>query len=245
MGPRFQLHELALVLDMCPAAVQSLCDHQLIRQSLGCRVKPGGNVEYSFNDPRLCGAAYSRLPAPVTERLHRRAVNVIANRQTASELTPFDCQEIADHCERSGDQLRAANWWLQAGQEAIQKGLNELAISCLESAVVEPCHTMTRSGKCVPYRVSHLLACQVATVEGYASSHPHLAFLKFSTSALTRSSGRTEERFDLLWAAAKYQLTAGNIYKARRTVRHLLWIALESSDKYQILAHKLAGRQKR
>ena len=241
LGYGFRLNELAFVLGMCPRALQPLLDLHVIQRFLKRGTMPGGAVEYRFDDPQLCDAAYSRLPSQIIERLHRRAADVMARRQEKYALRPHEFQEIADHCERSGDKLRASDWRLQAGQEAIRRGLNCLAISYLESAVNGPGNALQRSKHPVHSRASHLLACQVATLEGYASRHPHLTDLRSSALGLARCSGRAEKRFNLLWVATKYQLTAGDICQARRMSRHLLWTAREAGDKYQLLAHILAG----
>jgi tetratricopeptide (TPR) repeat protein len=106
---------------------------QLEEAGLVFRQGSSPDVVYSFKHALVQEAAYANLLKSRRQILHRRIAETLRDRfQTTAELHP---EVVAHHFTQSGLHEAAIEWWLKAGDRALEKSANKEAIAHLEKAI--------------------------------------------------------------------------------------------------------------
>ena len=88
---------------------------------------------YSFKHALVQEAAYENLLKSRRQVLHRRIAETLRDRfQTIAEVQP---EVVAHHFTQAGLSEAAIEWWIKAGDRALDKSANNEAIAHLEKAI--------------------------------------------------------------------------------------------------------------
>src|SRR5262249_13441274 len=88
---------------------------------------------YSFKHALVQEVAYENLLKSRRQVLHQRIADPLRNRfQTIAETQP---EVVAHHFTQAGLSEAAVEWWIKAGDRALDKSANDEAIAHLERAI--------------------------------------------------------------------------------------------------------------
>lgn len=129
LGREFSHELLTVVSALEPEALESqltrlLAAELLLRRGVGSRIK------YHFKHSLIQEAAYQSLLKKERQALHERIAGVLEN--WAEETREIQSEVLAHHYFEAGDVWAAAEHWLRAGKQAIERTVSLEAIEHLE-----------------------------------------------------------------------------------------------------------------
>jgi predicted ATPase len=132
IGREFSHALLAAVVRQPEAELRSAIN-RLIAAGLLFRHGDPPHVTYVFKHALVQDAAYQNLLKSRRRVLHRRIVETLRDRfQTMAEIQP---EVVAHHFTQAGLNEAAIEWWVKAGDRALDRSANNEAIAHLEKAI--------------------------------------------------------------------------------------------------------------
>jgi class 3 adenylate cyclase/predicted ATPase len=186
------LQELAVVEEaVLQEGLTQLVESELLYQ----RGRPP-RARYVFKHALVQDAAYHSLLKRTRQKHHRRVAQLLVTR--FPDIAATEPELVAHHFTEAGDAARAADLWLQAGQQAVRRFANKEAIAHLnkglEMLLALP-ETPERHGKELTLQTT--LGPTLMATMGYASPDVAAAFGR--ARELCSIVGGTKDLFPVLW----------------------------------------------
>jgi class 3 adenylate cyclase/tetratricopeptide (TPR) repeat protein len=180
---------------------------------------------YTFNHALVQDAAYSTLLHSRRQELHARAAAVLS--QNFTELVERQPELLAHHLTAAGDNERAVEQWLKAGQYAASRLAYREAVSHLErglSTLRSLSDSVARDRQEIDLRLS--LGLCLFTSAGAVAALPAYA----RAQELADKQGSFQQRFEALFGVWQCNTVSGGVVAARPFSEQLLRMTGSEQD---------------
>jgi class 3 adenylate cyclase/predicted ATPase len=182
---------------------------------------------YMFKHALIQEAAYQSLLKSVRQQYHQRIAEVMSTEFRDAMATQPEL--VAHHFEYAGLVDQAIPYWLQSGQQAVERSANAEAIRHLSKGL-EVLHTLPTTGERLRQELTFLvtLGAPLFMLKGHAS--PEVEHLYSRALELARRVGDNGQCFAALMGLARFYIAAGQLRMAQHVREQSLVLADVAND---------------
>jgi class 3 adenylate cyclase/tetratricopeptide (TPR) repeat protein len=207
------------------------------------------DVEYTFKHALTQEVAYNSMLTERRRLLHRRATAAIESLYSGRLEDRYE--ELAHHCVRSADHVKAVGYLLLAGQQAMARVACEEAHNHATKGLelVGDLDSSTRAEQELALRI--VLAQALSVAAGWAADETGAAWLR--VRELSRQIGNTSALTQALLGLRTFHDWRGEVSESCRVAEEALGIARQTQDPVRLaqawfglgVSHALAGNLSR
>jgi predicted ATPase/class 3 adenylate cyclase len=193
---------------------------------------------YEFKHALVRDAAYESLLKRTRQQHHGRIAEVLVERFAA--IAEAEPEVVAHHYTEAGVNKPAAEWWLSAGERAIERAADaEVAAHCGRGLELISLLPEGRQRDDLELRLLLARGPSVASLKGHTSREVRELYSR--AHDLTAHGGTANDRFMANWGLWLYRSQSGQHKAGQALVDHLLVAAGDQSDPgLELQAHHCA-----
>jgi predicted ATPase len=238
IGRHFPYEWLHAVSSLDEAALQrelgKLMDAELVYQR---GIPP--QATYTFKHALIQEATYQSLLKRTRQQYHHRIAQVLEARFPATIETQPEL--LAHHNTEAGLGGQAVNYWLRAGQRALERSAHQEAMSHLTKGL-EVLTTLPESAERTRHELDVLVALGIALIAIKGQAAPDVERVYARARELGRQVEKTPHLFPVLFGLWGFYEAQGKVQTARELAEQLLILAQHLQDSALLLeAHHALG----
>ncbi|MBX6320317.1 MAG: AAA family ATPase [Rhodospirillaceae bacterium] len=238
IGRQFS-HELLLAVSPLSRAETEGALQRLIRSELVFRRGTPPRATYRFKHALLQDAAYATLLRRRRQRLHARIAEVLEQR--FADVVDGEPEVLAHHWTGAGAGLRAARYWLRAGERAIGSSAMAEAQAHLRKAADLLAGLPEEAERLeLELEVQCGLGTALQALSGPSAEETAAAWRR--ARALCRQTGRRDRLLHALYGLGVYHFVRAEFVQSRAASEELLQTAEAADDAHgRAMAHRCLG----
>ncbi len=227
LGQSFSREVLASVTGMSDGELNLALDRLM---DAGLIMRATGSATYKFKQPLAKDAVYSTLSAEDCKLLHFQAAQAIKAIPAQREREP---EALAHHLSRAGENMEAAQWWLQAGRAALARSAKPDAVEHLNRGLKllrSTPHSSDRDH--LERQLLIAIGPALVTVHGSGAPEPLRAFER--AMKLTDDTTPVRERLQILAGLCNIRWVRSELYAGLALARQFFELAQASQIQAQL-----------
>jgi predicted ATPase len=194
---------------------------------------------YTFKHALIQEATYQSLLKRTRQQYHHRIAQVLEARFPATIETQPEL--LAHHNTEAGLGGQAVNYWLRAGQRALERSAHQEAMSHLTKGL-EVLTTLPESAERTRHELDVLVALGIALIAIKGQAAPDVERVYARARELGRQVEKTPHLFPVLFGLWGFYEAQGKVQTARELAEQLLILAQHLQDSALLLeAHHALG----
>lgn len=194
---------------------------------------------YTFRHALVHEVAYQSLLKKTRQKFHRKIAEVLASQ--FPEKIEENPEIMAHHCFEAGDYDSSVQYWLRAGQMAIQRSANSDATVHLHNGINALEKTSPKFNRAeLELQLQASMGLAYMLLKGYAANEVQSAYGR--AYAISRNIGKSTATFPILCGLWEFYLVRCELDTAKELALHLQTIAADTSGNvYKFEAQRALG----